>query len=270
MFTRTEVWQGILAASFFLAATSAFGLEYPMSAVSAPDGAVYVADQYLPGIAVIREGKEEIFFKASTTHRTPLQSVRCVALDADGKLLVGDAATSDVYRFDGDKPTPLTGGEAGVPVSLAVAKTGDIYIADAESHRILKLPAAGGKPALLAEVTAPRGVALDAAGSLWVVTLRENALVKVSPDGKVTPVLKERLFGFPNGLALDDQGTLYVSDGYGAAIWKVTAAGEAKKWVSGAPLVGPCGIQWQKDRLLVADPKAKAIFQVTGDGKISK
>lgn len=270
MSTRTEVLRSIVAASFLLGATSAFGLEYPMSAVSAPDGAVYVADQYLPGIAVIRDGKEEVFFKASTTQRTPLQSVRSVALDAEGKLLAGDAATSEVYRFEGDKPTPLTGGGAGVPVSLAVARTGEIYVADAESHQILKVPAAGGKPAILAEVTAPRGVALDAEGNLWVVTLRENALVKVSPDGKVTPVVKERLFGFANGLALDDQGTLYVSDGYGAAIWKVTASGEAKKWVSGAPLVGPCGIQWQKDRLLVADPKAKAVFNVTSDAKVSK
>lgn len=270
MFPRTDLLRVTAAISIFGAAVSAFGLEYPMSAVSAPDGTIYVADQYLPGVVKIRDGKEEVLFQAAKKYRTPLQSVRCVAMDTNGKLLAGDAATCDVYRFEGAEPKPLAGGGLSVPAALAVGQSGEIFVADAGMNRIMKVPAAGGKPEVFAEVTAPRGLAFDREGNLWVVTLRENALVKIGPDGKVAPVLKERTFGFANGLAIDDQGTLYVSDGYGAAIWKVDTTGKASKWVSGKPLAGPVGIKWQNGRLLVADPKAKAVFSVTGDGKISR
>lgn len=267
---RTDFLRIVVAASIFSVTTSAVGLEYPMQAVAAPDGTIYVADQYLPGIAIIRDGEEEVFFKASTKYRTPLNRVRCVALNAEGKLLVGDAAMSDIYRFDGAKPVPLTGRGVPIPVDIEVGPGGEIYVSDMGLHRVLKVPAAGGKPEVFAEVQAPRGLAFDSERNLWVVTLRENPLLKITPDGGVTPVLKRRAFQFPNDLAIDDQDTLYVSDGYAATIWKVTTRGKVEALVSGAPLAGPVGIKWQGGRFLVADPKAKAIFSVTRDGKVSR
>lgn len=236
MLRRTGLLGVLVAGMVFGPAASTAGLEYPMQAVAAPDGTIYVADQYLPGIAMIRDGKEGVVFKASTKHRTLLNAVRCVALDAEGKLLVGDAAPSDIYRLEGAKPVPLTGGRVAIPVDIDIGPSGKVYVTDAGLHRVLKVPAAGGKPEVFAEVQAPRGLAFDSEGNLWVVTLRENPLVKIAPDGKVTPVLKQRAFQFPNDLAIDDQDTLYVSDGYAGTIWKVSTRGKVDPLVSGAPL----------------------------------
>ena len=46
--------------------------------------------------------------------------------------------------------------------------------------------------------------------------------------------------------------------------------GKPVKWVEGKPLNKPVGIAWQGDRLLIADPHAKALFEVSKDGKISQ
>ena len=41
----------------------------------------------------------------------------------------------------------------GLPIAIAVAKNGEIFVADLELHIIYKVPAAGGKPAEFAKVT---------------------------------------------------------------------------------------------------------------------
>ncbi len=42
------------------------------------------------------------------------------------------------------------------------------------------------------------------------------------------------------------------------------------KLVAGDPLVGPVGIARAGDKLLVVDPKVKALFQVEMDGKVTR
>src|SRR5690606_2121525 len=71
---------------------------YPVDVVAAEDGTLYVADLRLPGIWKIIDGKAEIFVKGEATFRTPLNAIRCLALDPDGHLLAGDSATREIYR----------------------------------------------------------------------------------------------------------------------------------------------------------------------------
>ena len=269
--------RGILRLCLLLAALDAWlqdavaaGLEYPMSAVAAKDGAVYVADQYLPGVSRIRDGQAEVYFKAPKKFRTPLNSVRAVAFDAQGRLLVSDAATSEVYRFDkSGKPAPLTGGAVGVPNDVAVDAAGTIFVADLAMHCIWRVASDGGKPKKVADVTAPRGLAVDSKGNLWVVSTKQPQLIRISPDGKAKPIVEGHVFEFPHDVVVDGQGNAYVTDGYAAAIWKISFSGQAAKWVSGAPLAGPVGISWRGTKMLVADPKAKNVFEITPDGKVT-
>ena len=71
-----------------------------------------------------------------------------LAIDRDGKVLAGDSATREVYRFDQPgKPTPLIKGAQagiGIPMALAVDSKGNIFVADLETHWIWKLAPSGG------------------------------------------------------------------------------------------------------------------------------
>jgi hypothetical protein len=231
---------------------------------------VFVADQDLPGVLTITGGRVEVFFQADKKYTSPLNGTRCVALDRDGSLLVGDAATREVYRFDAKgKPSPLTGGVLGIPVDIAVDAEGNLVVSDRGVGCIWQLPKAGGRPKKFASLRAPRGLTIAADGTLWVVSLGEDQLVRISPDGRITPVVKGRVFEFPHDVVLDEHGVAYVSDGYASAIWKVERSGKTSKWLAGSPLSGPVGLNWHGDKLLVSDPKAKNVFEVARDGKVS-
>ena len=246
-------------------------MQYPLSVVADEKGVVYVADRTLPGIWKIVDGKAEVFFQASKKFRTPLNAVRCVALDEKGRLLAGDSATRDVYRFDeSGKPQPLTGGHIGIPMAITVGPDGTLFVADLETHRIWKVASEGGEPVELTAVPAPRGLTIDAENRLWVVSHGPDHLLRVWPDGRVETIVKGRVFEFAHNVVLDEKQTAYVSDGYAKAIWKVSPNGEAAKWVSGDPLRNPVGLAWRGKNLLVADPRAKAIFSITPEGRVMR
>ena len=101
---------------------SAQEMEYPIAAAATEDGAIYVADIDVPAIWKIKDGKIEKYFEGSKKYRTPLNRVRSLAIDRDGKLLAGDSATREVYRFDDSaQPVPLTKGGIGIPRAIAGA-----------------------------------------------------------------------------------------------------------------------------------------------------
>lgn len=246
-------------------------MQYPVGAAVAEDGTVYVADRNFHGIWKFAGGKLEKFFEGSSKFRTPLNAVRCVAMDHQGKLLAGDSATREVYRFDdAGQPIPLTKGKIGVPTAIAVRKSGEILVADQELMFIWKVPAEGGEPVKLAEVAGIVGLCLDQDDQLWVTSRVKIQLRRVSPDGQVENVLSEGPFPFPQNIALDENKTAYITDNYAKAVWKVTAGGVPEKWIEGDPLVGPVGITRASGKLYVTDPKAKAVFQIEPDGKVTK
>jgi hypothetical protein len=246
-------------------------MQYPVGAAVAEDGTVYIADRNFHGIWKFAAGKLEKYFEGSAKFRTPLNAVRCVAMDHQGKLLAGDSATREVYRFDdAGKPVPLTQGKIGAPTAIAVRKSGVIVVADQELMFIWEIPAAGGEPVKLAEVAGIVGLCLDQDDQLWVTSRSKIALRRVSPDGQIENVLSDRPFPFPQNIVLDENKTAYITDNYAKAVWKVTAGGAPAKFIEGEPLVGPVGITRAGGKLFVTDPKAKAVFQVEPDGKVTK
>ena len=117
-------------------------LNYPLAVAAADDGTLYIADRYLPGVWKVTNGKTEVYFQGSKKFRTPLNAVRCLAIDKQGRLLAGDSATRDVYRFDESaKPKPLTGGKIGIPMDIAVAGDGN-FVKIQHDAKNLDLPQA--------------------------------------------------------------------------------------------------------------------------------
>ena len=262
-----------IAATLAQDAKPARGLVYPLDvSVTADAKTLYLVDRKLPGLwKAGADGKLAVFFQASKKFRTPLNAVRCIAADGKGGLLVGDSGTREVYRFSADgKSTPLTKGGIGIAMGIAVNAKGTIFVSDLELQRIWTVPAAGGEPKEFAVLPAPRGMTFDKKGQLWVVSGGpRNQLVKIAADGKITPVVKDRTFVYPNDVAVSADGTAYVSDGYADCIWKVSADGKTSKWVSGKPLDNPVGLDWQGTTLLVVDSRAGKLFSITPDAKLA-
>lgn len=246
--------------------------QYPLAVAATSDSVLYVADRLLPGVWKISDAAPAIFAQGTKQFRTPLNAIRAVATAADGTVFVGDSATREVYRLaDDGTPTPLTGGSIGIPVDIAITSSGDLFVSDLETQRIWKLPAVGGSPEEVVQLAAPRGLCVDGNDQLWAIAASGEApLVRVSADGSVQPVVTERAFEFPHDVVVDAAGTAYVSDNYAKTIWKVSPAGEVSPFVSGAPLQGPVGLALSADGVLVADPRAKAIFLLDAAGTLTE
>lgn len=247
-------------------------MKYPLAVAVGKDSTVYVADRDLPGIWKFADGKWSIYFQASKKFRTPLNAVRCLAIDNDGKLLAGDSAARDIFRFDdAGQPQPLTKGNVGMPMAIAVAKDGSIYAADIEIHRIVKVPSAGGEPEIITELSAVRGLAIDADGRLIAVNHGKDAVLQISLDGKERKVLVEgKPFNFSHHVVIGAAGELYVVDGYNKSVWKVDPGAAPVEIIKGEPLKNPVGIALQDGKLLIADPHSKAIYRRSDDGKLEE
>jgi hypothetical protein len=269
---RTTIVALCLLPVFALSRPVIAQMQYPLSVAAADDGAIFVADRYLPGVWKLEDAKLSRFFEGSKKYRTPLNAVRCVVMDRSGALIAGDTATRDIYRFDDSgKPVPLTEGGIGMPMSIAVNSQGELLVADLELHRIWRVPAKGGEPQPLADVQAPRGIVCDAEDHLWVVAQGgKDQVVRVSPAGEVSVVVAGRPFQFPHNIVLAADRTAYVTDGFAKTIWKIPPGGKPEAWVAGEPLINPVGLAWRQQNLLVVDPHARAVFEVDPEGRLQK
>ena len=243
-------------------------LQYPVALAATPSGTVYIADRKLPGIWKLENGELEIFVPGKKTFGGFLNAIRCLAIDTEGQLLVGDSATREVYRIDKEKKaTPLTAGGIGIPMDIAVTRDGDILVTDLELHCVWKIAKDDNKLSKFATVAGPSGVALDEKQQLWVVSRAKNPLQKVLPDGTVETVVADRPFQFPHDVILNASGTAFVTDSYQKCIWKVVPGQPPTPWVSGGSLQNPIGLTWSGEDLLVVDARARDVFRISADGK---
>jgi sugar lactone lactonase YvrE len=265
-------WAALILALTLGEAATADELQYPLSCVVSADGTLYVADRDLPGIWKLDGSIPAEFFRASKQLRTPLNAVRCLAVDRDGQLLAGDSATRQIYRFDDSgKPVPLLKNTTGIgiPMSIAVSQDGTLLVADLELHQIWKVPPAGGDAVKFVAVTGPRGLAVDPQDNIWVVSQGENQLLRISDAGVVEPLVRGRPFQFPHNVVVDPEGVAYLSDGYAKTIWRIEPGGEPQAWLSGAPLVNPVGLCRRGDELLIVDPHARSVFAASAEGVLT-
>lgn len=236
--------------------------------VAAADKEAFFADRNLPGVWRLADGKLSLFFEGSRKFRTPLNAVRCLAIDSGGKLLAGDSSMRDVFRFDDqNQPQPLTGGEIGIPTGIGVLKSGEIVAADLELHRVMRIPAAGGKPTLYAEVAAPRGIFVDGEDRVWIVSHGKDQLLRGDAAGKLETIVAGRPFQFPSSVVVRADGTALVCDTYAKAVWQVAAGKEPTPWASGEPFVSPVALALAGENVLVADPRANGLITIDPAGQ---
>ena len=107
-----------------------------------------------------------------------------------------------------------------LPAGIAMDQQGNVYIADAEHHRILKMDAAGvifpyagtGKPgfsgdngpAYAAQFLRPTGLAVDFKDHLYIADSGNHRVRRISPDGKVKTIAGSGPTGDDNGSYMGD------------------------------------------------------------------
>jgi sugar lactone lactonase YvrE len=157
-----------------------------------------------------------------------------LAVDVWNNVYVADTGNSVVVEIPSN---PALGGAVPLqaysgapqfknPVAVAVDSVGNIYVADTKnaSGQIVKLPPGGGDlitipgttfTSEIGVVSSPNGVAVDAAGNVYVSSAGSNAVYEVpnsSGPGSAQFPLNFVGVSAPAGLALDSNGNLYVAD----------------------------------------------------------
>lgn len=132
------------------------------------------------------------------------------------------------------------------PEGIAVDRRGNVWVSLASSATIARISRQGEvervavlDPALFPQAQGALGLAVDAPGNVYAALVSFNPAThgvwRLTPTRRgihATDVLKERLPGsekitFPNSLAFDRRGNLYVTDSVAGAIWKFPADGTA-------------------------------------------
>lgn len=234
-----------------------------------------------------------------------------LAVDPEGNLYIADSFNHRIRRVTPDGTiTSLNAGfsfssqgdggpalEAGMnrPQGVAVDKHGNLYIAEREGHRVRRIDRNGiittvagtgttgysgdGGPATQAKLNAPEGVAVDAAGNLYIADTLNNRIRKVSPDGFITKVAGKEPSGFlgnqgfsgdggpatnanlyhPSALAVDTQGNLYFADTINNRIRRVSRDGKIVTVAGSGSTGGFSGDGGQATQALLNRPQGVAV-----------
>lgn len=174
---------------------------YPVGLAIAPDGALFVADSGNFSLRRI-ELPSAVVTTFDTSNGMFIQPTG-LAIAADGTIFVSDAGANNVWRIDATGAAgsnPLAGSAIGVGGSS---------------------DGTGGG----ARFESPRGLALDAAGNLYVADAFNHTLRKITPAGVVTTIAgSATFFGTADGpgatarfsglgaLVLAADGNLYIAD----------------------------------------------------------
>jgi sugar lactone lactonase YvrE len=195
------------------------GLPGPEGLVSLSDGTLIISEQPLNQIASFAPGAT-----TPTVLRklpgTP-SGARCkdgvdnIGLDpTNNTLIVPDSPTGDVYRMslDGKSFTLLTSGIVR-PVGAFVDTRGTIYISDECGAAVWRVTPAGEKTKI-GGVSMPDDALLDPEGNLLVIDLDPavHALVRLDLTTGQKETLESKDFAEPQGLVMDAQGHVFVSD----------------------------------------------------------
>ena len=124
------------------------------------------------------------------------------------------------------------------------------------------------------------GLAADRCGTIYAAAPTDapdwHGVVAVSPGGALERLPGSEQMIFPNALAFDHRGNLYITDSIGGAIWRVPPEGAAELWLAGETLagtgalgngfpLGANGIAYFRGRLYVANTEKKQVVEIPID-----
>ncbi len=195
------------------------------------------------------------------------QVVRKISPDGTITTVAGNGSAG----FSGDGG-PATDAQLNDPRGLAVDATGNIYIAETRNCRIRKVNASNGTISTIAgngsctfsgdhgpatqATLIPSGVALDAAGNIYISDYSNGGIRKISAaDGTISTVAGDGSYSFsgdggpaisasfksPVSVAVDATGNIYIGDNADQRIRKVNASNGFISTIAGNGVTGFSG-----------------------------
>ena len=192
----------------------------PLNLVVAADGTIYVSD----------------FINNELRAIAPGGIVTTLAGTTSSGSVNGTGTAARFYL-----PSGIALNAAGT--TLFVADTNNNLIRTVTTSGVVGTLAGTGSPGFanntgtLASFQTPRGVAIDAAGVIYVGDAGNNAIRKIGAGAVVTTFAGSgsagsadgmgaaASFNYPAGVAIDASGNLYVSDQFNNSVRKITSAG---------------------------------------------
>ncbi|HUL53641.1 MAG TPA: immunoglobulin domain-containing protein, partial [Opitutaceae bacterium] len=288
----------VIATNSAGSATSNAAMLTVTRAVTTPSNASSGLFQYPAGVGGDRSGN---FYVTDTSSST----VRKISSAGLVSTLAGTAGVAGAQ--DG------AGGVAlfNQPAGLAVDGTGDVFVADTGNATIREISPGGTVTTLAgssasrgsqdgmgaaASFSSPVGLAVDGAGNVFVADAFSATIRKITPAGAVATLAGSAmnrgdadgtgtaaLFNYPNGVAVDGVGNVYVADTYTDTIRRITPAGAVTTIAGSAGISGaadlpgrsalfnqPCGVAVDAaGNIFVADTGNGTIRKITPAGAVS-
>jgi streptogramin lyase len=201
------------------------GVAGPEGIVVLADGTMIIAEQRTNRILTLAPGAKSLTV-LRTLPGTPTTApckdgVDGIVLDSTtNTLIVPDSPIGNVYRMslDGTKLTLLASGIVR-PVGAVVDAQGTIYVADECGGAVVRITP-DGKTTRIGGFGMPDDVAFDHHGNLLLIDLRSSihALIRVRQATGKHEVLASNGFIEPQGLVVDDNDNIYVSDDFANVI----------------------------------------------------
>jgi uncharacterized protein (TIGR03437 family) len=222
--------------------------------------------------------------------------------------IITTIAGTGTAGFSGDGGAAASAQLGVAPGGLTVDGGGNLYIADTSNNRIRKVSLGGtittvagsgvagfsgnGGPAAVAQLNQPQGVAVDVLGNLYIADTNNNRIRKISPgtSGVITTVAGTGVGGFagdggpaasaqlqnPQGIAIDEQGNLFVADAGNSRVREISAGGTITTvaGTGGSAYSGDCGpatsAQLSFPRDVAVDSSGNVFIADTGNDAVRR
>lgn len=206
-------------------------IEYPISA-RANDRHVILSSWFTGTVQVIdAESGESV--RMLHGFAAPYDAVE----QDDGTLLVLELATGQLTRVsgpDGETRAPVVQGLV-LPVGMVADGEGGVYVTEAGTGTVSRVDLESGEKTVIAEgLTGPEGIEMTGDGRLIVAEVGKRQVIAIEPSSGATEVLAGDLPlglpaaagtpppGSPTGIAVGQDGAIYVASDLDNAILKLT------------------------------------------------
>jgi pre-peptidase len=132
-------------------------------------------------------------------------------------------------------PTTVRAEGIGLPLGLAVGRTGDLFVGDIAGNRVVRISVEGTVTTFANGISAPFGLAFDASGALLVASV-DGAVYRVTPDGQARRFIIDT--GLPFWIAVAPDGRIWLTDLLDGSLRRYSSTGQPEARFDGTPVGG--------------------------------